>query len=133
MAALVAVAGGFGNRNGTGAQATPPIVTAVSPSPAPTPRPAVDPAIAAFGALDRVDSAIGGLDGEDIRNKDINDLRKRARDVRDALAARNYGDAREETQKLAEAVDQAADEEGGERIDELRNAVAALADAIPPG
>jgi serine/threonine-protein kinase len=105
-----------------------------TPSPTPTPAPTPDPAIAAFEALDRVDAAIDRLDGDnDVRNKDLNELRKRANDVREALVVRDYDAARERTSRLADKVDDVARDTDGDRIDELRNAVEDLAAAIPAG
>jgi eukaryotic-like serine/threonine-protein kinase len=137
LAGLIALAPG--DRDGAAGSTPTPTLAAVSPSPtpsptAPPPTPTPDAAIPALAALDRVDAAIAALDGDDdVRNRDINDLRKRAGDVRKALAARNYGDASEKTGKLADKVNDVAKDASGDRIDELRQAVAALRDAIPRG
>jgi predicted nucleic acid-binding Zn-ribbon protein len=94
----------------------------------------VDPAAEAFAVLDRVDAAIEGLENEDgARKKDLEALRKRARDVRKALEAANYGDARDETARLAEEVDKVDDRVQGDAMDELKDAVSNLDEAIPSG
>jgi serine/threonine protein kinase len=149
LAGLVALASLFGGRGpnapGTTPSATitaeapspspsPTLSPSPSPSPSPTPTPTPDPATPAFAALDRVDSAIDELAGDDdVRNRDISELRKRAGDVREALLVRDYDAARGLTRRLADKVDDVAKDADGDRIDELRNAVEDLAAAIPGG
>jgi serine/threonine-protein kinase len=103
------------------------------PTPAPTPTPASDPAAEAFAILDRVDTAIEGLaDEESVRKKDLDALRKRADEVRKALEAGNYGAARDRTARLSEEVDRVDDRVQGQAMDELKDAVSRLDEAIPP-
>jgi hypothetical protein len=68
-----------------------------------------------------------------VRNRDLNELRRRASDVREALAARDYDAAREAVARLAREVDQVDDRAEGERINELKDAVSVLDEAIPGG
>ncbi len=104
------------------------------PTPSPEPTPAPDPAAGALAALDRVDAAIEGLaDEEGIRKKDLDALRRRARDVRKALEADNYGQAREGVARLSDEVDKVDERINGNAIEELRDAVSDLAGAIPRG
>lgn len=145
LAGLVALAGLLGDRGLNAPGTTPPsTITAESPSPSPsptlspsptpspTPTPTPDPAIPALEALDRVDAAIDRLDRDDnVRRQDINELRKRANDVREALAARDYDAAREQASRLADKVKDVAEDTNGDAIDELRDAVSDLAAAIP--
>lgn len=112
--------------------ATPSAAPAPTPTPDPTPAP--DPAAEAFAALDRVDAAIEGLADEDkVRKRDVETLRKRARDVRKSLDAGNYGAARDQTARLSDDVDKVDERIGGNAMGELEDAVANLAEAIPSG
>jgi serine/threonine-protein kinase len=139
---LLAMAAVFGDRAGLGAGPTPDPTASPTPSPSPTPSssptptptptPTPDPVLPAFEALDRVDAAIDRLDGDnDVRGRDINDLRNRAADVRRSLNDRDYDEALDRTRRLAEKVEDVADDASGDRIDELRDAVADLSEAIP--
>lgn len=140
LAGLIALAGLLGDRGEKGPETTPPGTTTTasppptaSPSPtaSPTPSP-TPPPDAAFAALDRVDAAIEQLkDDEDVRNRDLSELRRRAKDVREALEARDYDAARKAVARLAEEVDQVDDRAEGERINELKDAVSVLDEAIP--
>lgn len=104
------------------------------PTPTPDPTPAPDPAAEALAALDRVDAAIEGLANQDkIRKRDLDTLRKRARDVRKALDADNYGEARDQTARLSDEVDKLDERIDGNAIEELKDAVSDLAAAIPAG
>jgi hypothetical protein len=147
LAGLVALAGLLGDGGANNPGTTPPATETVaspsptptlapspSPTPSPTPTPTPDPAVPAFEALDRVDSGIDRLDGNnDVRGKDINDLRTLAGDVREALVARDYELARERTSGLADKVNEVAEDANGDAIDALRRAVEDLAQAIPAG
>jgi eukaryotic-like serine/threonine-protein kinase len=114
------------------AVATPSATPAPTPTPDPTPQP--DAAAAAFAALDRVDAAIEDVaDEDDVRKKDLDALRKRARDVRKAIEAANYGEASDQTARLAEEVDRVDDRVQGEAVEELKDAVSDLDEAIPTG
>lgn len=120
------------------ASASPSPVASASATPEPTPTPdatpAPDPAAGALAALDRVDAAIEGLaDEEDARKKDLDTLRKRARDVRQALEADNYGEARDQAARLNDEVDKVDERIDGNAIEELQVAVLDLAAAIPAG
>jgi len=104
------------------------------PTPTPDPTPAPDPAAEALAALDRVDAAIEGLANQDkIRKRDLDTLRKRARDVRKALDADNYGEGRDQTARLSDEVDKLDERIDGNAIEELKDAVSDLAAAIPAG
>jgi hypothetical protein len=149
LAGLLALSGAFGNRGGTASRPTPPPTRAAvvspsptpsptpSPSPSPTPSPTPpppppDPAAGAFEALARVDQAIDELDGYDeVSNRDIAELRRRARDLREALEDGEYEDARRSWERLADGVDRVDDEFEGDLIEELKDAVADLDEAIP--
>jgi serine/threonine-protein kinase len=148
LAGLVALAGLFGNRGDPGT--TPSVTLPASPSPSPsptpipspsptpsptpTPTPTPDPAAPAFQVLDRIDLAIDELDAaNDLRGRDINELRRRADDVRQALENRDYDEARDRAKRLAEEVDEVDDRAEGRRMEELKDAVSALDEAIPAG
>ena len=104
------------------------------PTPTPDPTPAPDPAAEAFAALDRVDAAIEGVaDDDDIRKKDVDSLRKRAGEVRKALEAADYGEARDRTARLDDEVDRLDDRVQGEAMNELKDAVSNLDEEIPAG
>ncbi len=111
---------------------TPSATPAPTPTPDPTPLP--DPAAAAFAALDEVDAAIEGVaeDGE-IRKKDLDSLRKRAGEVREALEAANYGAARDRTARLDSDIDKIEDRVEGDAMEELKAAVSNLDEEIPAG
>lgn len=152
LAGLVAFAALFGDRgpNAPGSTPSPTLITASpspspspsptpsptpapTPTPSPTPTPTLDPVIPAFAALDRIDAAIERLDGDDdgVSNRDRNDLRRRADEVREALIVRDYAAARERARMLADKVDDVARDSSGDAIDELREAVEELRAAIP--
>ena len=150
LAGLIALAGLLGDRGGNSPGATPRAALTASPSPTPsptpspspsptptpspppTPTPTLDPVIPAFAALDRIDAAVEQLEGhDDVSNRDRNDLRRRANDVREALVVRDYPAARERTRRLADKADEVARDASGDAIDELRDAVADLGAAIP--
>jgi serine/threonine-protein kinase len=146
LVALVAFASLFGGPAANGPGATPPATTAASPSPTPTPSPSPSPtpsptptptpdaAIPAFEALDRVDRAIDEIEGYDVvSNRDIAELRRHARDLREALENGDYDDARRYWGRLDDAVDELDDEFEGDLIEELKDAVSALDEAIPAG
>jgi hypothetical protein len=104
------------------------------PTPTPDPTPAPDPAAEAFAALDRVDAAIEGLaDADDVRKKDLDSLRKRAGEIRKALEVDDYGEARDHTARLDDEVDRVDDRVQGDAMDELKDAVLNLDEAIPAG
>ena len=116
LVALLALTSLLGDGDGAGADPTPPASATASaspsavatpsatpaPTPTPDPTPPPDPAAAAFAALDRVDAAIEGLAAdEEIRKKDLDTIRKRAGEIRKALEAGNYGQARDRTARLS--------------------------------
>jgi len=104
------------------------------PTPPPTATPAADPAAEAFAALGRVDAAIEGLAGEDkIRKRDLDTLRKRAREIRNALEAGDYDAARDQTARLSNEVDKIDDRVQGDAMERLKAAVSNLDEAIPAG
>ena len=147
LVALLAMTSLLGD-GGAGADPTPPASAAVSvspsavatpsatPAPTPTPDPTrpPDPAAAAFAALDRVDAAIEGLAADnEIKKKDLDTLRKRAGEIRKALEAGNYGQARDQVARLSADVDKIDDRVQGDAMDELKDAVSDLDEAIPAG
>ena len=120
------------------ASASPSPVPSASATPEPTPTPAPtpppEPAAEAFAVLDRVDAAIEDLADEDgLRKKDLDALRKRAGEVRKALEAADYGEARDRTARLADEVDRVDDRVEGDAMEELKDAVSNLDEAIPAG
>ena len=130
LVALLALTSLLGDGGGAGAEPTPPATAAASaspsaiaspsptpaPSPTPDPTPPPDPAAAAFAALARVDAAIEGLAAdEEIRKKDLDTIRKRAGEIRKALEAGNYGQARDRTARLSADVDKVDDKVPGRR------------------
>jgi hypothetical protein len=79
-----------------------------------------------------VDRAIEGARGAGgLKGKEANELEHLAADVRTALRAGDFEKARERADALAERVEKDADELDRTRRERLRNAVAALIDAIP--
>jgi len=128
--------GGAGVGPTPGAAATPLATPTLTPEPTspPTPTPAADPAAEAFAVLDRVDEAIEDLaDEDDIRDRDLDALRRRAGDVRNALEAGDYDEALDRTARLDDEVDRVDDRVQGEAMDRLKNAVSDLDEAIPSG
>jgi serine/threonine protein kinase len=120
------------------ASVSPSPVASASATPEPTPTaqrtPAPDPAADALAALDRVDAAIEGLANQDkVKKRDLDTLRKRARDVRKSLEAGNYGEARDRTARLSDEVAKVDARMGGDLMEELKAAVSNLAAAIPSG
>jgi serine/threonine-protein kinase len=104
------------------------------PTPPSTPTPVADPAAEAYALLDRIDAAIEDLANEEkMRERDLNALRRRAGDVRSALMAREYDEARDHTARLSDEVDRIDDRVQGEAMEELKNAVSNLDEAIPSG
>ncbi len=138
---------GDGERGATGTPTAPPSATvSASPSPAatpsataeptppPTPAPEVDPAAGAYAVLDDIDAAIEALaDEEDIRDRDLDALRRRAGGVRDALMAEDYDEARNRTARLAEEVDKVEDRVESDAMQDLKDAVSRLDEEIPAG
>jgi hypothetical protein len=118
------------------ASASPVASASATPEPTPTPdpTPAPDPAADALAALDRVDAAIEGLADEDgVKKKDLDAIRKRARDVRKALEADNYGQARDHAARLGDEVDKLDERVDGNAMEALQAAVSDLEGAIPAG
>ena len=114
------------------AVATPSATPAPTPTPDPTPPP--DPAAAAFAALDRVDAAIEGLAADnEIKKKDLDTLRKRAGEIRKALEAGNYAQARDRVARLSADVDKIDDRVQSDAMNELKDAVSNLDEPIPAG
>lgn len=104
------------------------------PTPPPSPTPVADPAADAYAVLDRIDAAIEDLaDEEKMRERDLNALRRRAGDVRNALMAGQYETAREQTARLSDEVDKVDDRVQGDAMEELKDAVSNLDEAIPAG
>ena len=105
-----------------------------TPAPTPDPTPAPDPAAEAYAVLDRIDAAINDLADEDkIRDRDLDALRRHAGDVRNALMAEDYDEARDRTARLDNEVDRVDDRVEGDAMEELKNAVSILDEAIPSG
>ena len=91
-----------------------------------------DPAAEAYAVLDRIDGAIEDLAGVDgIRDRDLDALRRRAGEVRNALAAGDYDKALADVARLDDEVDRVDDRAQGEAMDRLKNAVSDLDEAIP--
>jgi serine/threonine-protein kinase len=109
----------------------PPSVTP-SPSPAPpSAAPTASVASRALAALDGVDAAIAAARGEDgLKNKDANDLLKRARDIRSALNDGDLDQAAEAASSLANAVNKLGDEMDEDLFRRLEDAVAAVVDIL---
>ena len=148
LVALLAMTSLLGDGDGAGADPTPPASATASaspsavatpsatpaPTPTPVPTPPPDPAAAAFAALDRVDAAIEGLAAdEEIKKKDLDTIRKRAGEVRKALEAGNYGQARDRTARLSSDIAKIEDRAQGDAMEELKAAVSDLDEAIPAG
>ena len=112
---------------------SPPPSASPSPSPSPSPTPAPTPSVAerALAALDGVDEAIaaakrsGGLKG-----KDANELERRARDVRSALAKGDLDAAAKAAENLAEKVQDLNDEMDEDAARRLENAVTAVIEIL---
>lgn len=117
--------------------ATPSPSASPTPSPSPTPPPTPPPTPAptptraerALAALDEVDAAIVAVARSgDLRNREVNDLEKRARAVRSALEGDDLDGARREAGRLRERVDDLADRMDedahgrlAQAVDELRS------------
>ncbi|MDF2734669.1 MAG: hypothetical protein K0S97_1292 [Chloroflexota bacterium] len=117
---------------------SPPAVATPTATPAPTstqdPTPPPDPAAAAFAALDRVDAAIEGLAADnEIKKKDLDTLRKRAGEIRKALEAGNYAQARDRSARLSADIAKIEDRAQGDALEDLKAAVSDLGEAIPAG
>ena len=78
--------------------------------------------------------AIEGLAAdEEIKKKDLDTIRKRAGEVRKALEAGNYGQARDRTARLSGDIAKIEDRAQGDAMEELKAAVSDLDEAIPAG
>lgn len=136
---LSAFGGGPGASPTSPAPATPPgsstpTATSIPPTTPPTTPPPGGPAAEAYAVLDRIDAAIDDLAAEDgIRDRDLDALRRRAAEVRDALAAGDYEGALRGVDRLNEEVDRVDDRVQGEAMDRLKDAVSNLDEAIPSG
>ena len=109
-----------------------PGLTDARPTPTPPPTPTPDPAAAALVALDQVDAAIADLAGPGgLKNRELNDLRRRAAELRVELDDGQFEAAATDAERLASRVEDLEDEADEELIDALRDAVAALIEAIP--
>jgi serine/threonine-protein kinase len=138
--ALFALSMLLGGRDGSTGGANPPAtgtsVATSSPTPEPTPPTPVptltdDPAAEAYAVLDRVDVAIEALaDEDDIRDRDLDALRRHAGDVRNALTAGDYDDALDRTARLDDEVDTLDDRVQGDAMERLKDAVSDLDEAI---
>ncbi len=105
----------------------------VPPTSTPPPTPTPDPTAAALVALDQVDAAIADLGGPGgLKNRELNDLRRRAAELRVALDDGRFDAAATDAERLASRVEDLEDEADEELIDAMRDAVAALIEAIPP-
>jgi hypothetical protein len=141
--ALFALSMLLGGRDGSTGGANPPAtgtsVATSSPTPEPTPPTPVptltdDPAAEAYAVLDRVDVAIEALaDEDDIRDRDLDALRRHAGDVRNALTAGDYDDALDRTARLDDEVDRLDDRVQGDAMERLKDAVSDLDEAIAAG
>jgi hypothetical protein len=114
--------------------ATPTPTPSSTPPPTPSPTRAPGSAAEAYAVLDRVDAAIEDLaDEDDIRDRDLDALRRRAGDVRNALEAGDYDGALDRTARLDDEVDRVDDRVQGDAMDEVKDAVSQLDEAIPAG
>ena len=85
----------------------------------------------ALAALDGVDEAIDAARADGLKNKEANDLVRRAREVRAALEDGDLDGAAREAAGLENAVDKVADEIDDEDVARrLQNAVAAVVDIL---
>jgi serine/threonine protein kinase len=120
------------------ATASPSLSISPSPSPSPvlatpSPTPVPPPSVTerALAAMDEVDAAIaaarrnGGLKG-----KDANELERRAREVRSALASGDLEEAAERARSLANAVEKLSDEMDDNEAERLANAVSEVIDIL---
>jgi tRNA A-37 threonylcarbamoyl transferase component Bud32 len=119
----------------TSPSAAPTASAAPSPSPSPTtiPSPTPDPAAPALAALDQVviaiDQAKGGPDG--LNGKDAGELLDLAGDVRRLLEDQQFDDARAAAERLSDRADKVTKGVDQERAQHIRDAIAALIEAIP--
>jgi serine/threonine-protein kinase len=121
------------------ATATPVVSVPASPSaqptasPAASPTPTPDPAAPALAALDRVvvaiDGAKGGHDG--LNGKTAGELLDAAAEIRRELEAGDFRAARTAAERLADNADKATTGLDAQRAAALRDAIAALIEAIP--
>ena len=70
---------------------------------------------------------------EEIKKKDLDTIRKRAGEIRKALEAGNYGQARDRTARLSGDIAKIDDRAQGDAMEELKAAVSDLEEAIPAG
>jgi hypothetical protein len=114
------------------AVASPASPSPVRPSASPIATPTKNPAAPALAALADVDSAISAARGAGgLKGKQANELERLAHDVRSALEAGDFKKAREAADRLREQVEKVDEELDRTRRERLRDAVAALIDAIP--
>jgi hypothetical protein len=110
---------------------SPPPSPTQSPTPSPTPVPTPTVAERALAALDGVDEAINAARGDGgLRNKEANELERRAGDIRSALEGGDLGAAAEEANHLADDVDNLSDEMDEDRARRLRSAVTAVIEIL---
>ncbi len=108
---------------------SPPASVAPSPPaslPIATPTPAATESVAdrALEALGEVDAAIAAIGAsDDLKNKDINELERRARDIRSALEASNLDKAMDAADGLSNFVGNLDDEIDEDRARRLEDAV----------
>jgi hypothetical protein len=111
--------------------ASPSAQPTASPAASPTPTP--DPAAPALAALDRVvvaiDGAKGGHDG--LNGKSAGELLDAAAEIRRELEAGDFRAARTAAERLADKADKATKGLDAQRAAALRDAIAALIEAIP--
>jgi serine/threonine-protein kinase len=113
------------------ASVSPPPSPTQSPTPSPTPVPTPTVAERALAALDGVDEAINAARGDGgLRNKEANELERRAGDIRSALEGGDLGAAAEEANHLADDVDNLSDEMDEDRARRLRSAVTAVIEIL---
>jgi hypothetical protein len=78
-----------------------------------------------------VDEAIDSARGDGgLRNKEANELERRARDIRSALEGGDLDAAAAEASRLADDVDNLSDEMDEDRATRLRNAVTAVIEIL---
>ena len=125
-APLVVVSSPSARPSASPASASPP----ASRSPVVTPSP--NPAARALAALEKVVDAIeAARGGGGLKGKEANELERIAGDVRRALDAGEFDEAREGADRLSERIAKDARELDKTRRERLQAAVAALIDAIP--
>ncbi|HTK45448.1 MAG TPA: serine/threonine-protein kinase [Patescibacteria group bacterium] len=137
-ALLLALANRLPGAASASASASPPGVTAsptvvpsptISPSPSPTPDPA-GPALTALGhVVTTINAAKGGRDG--LNGKAAGELLDLAGAVRSALESEDMTAARTAAERLSDRADKETKGVDAQRAQAIRDAIAALIEAIP--